>query len=192
MTGGSIREFYTEEDSTGNLYDGSVHGDVTAFGKSIINIFGGTIHGKVNAFGTVNIRGGNKARSTSFYSTAASDPLDVFAIGQGTVQLFGSDLASSLVAADVFYEEGAVKGYFSKYVLAGVLTDGTDIAGTSLLVQNETGARFTLVSEVPEPGSLLLLGMGLWGIVATSKTAISRRPSRLEACHRGFNRSREG
>jgi hypothetical protein len=169
MTGGGVDSFSTDEDGTGNLYGGTVHGDVTAFRKSTINIYGGTIGGKINAYGTVNIRGRYSSRPSFVSLASAADPLDVLAIDRGLVQFFGSELSHTLLDPDFFYSEGPVSGSFSKYGLTGVLVDGTELAGVTLYVQNGTGASFALITEVPEPAGLALVSAGLVLIICARR-----------------------
>jgi len=189
MNGGSAGRFSTHNNSKGNLYDGVVSGDVTAFDQSTINVYGGTIQGNVQAYGTVNIYGGNKATPNSvniasfgglvqyggneakpdLISIASSGGLpDLFAVDAGRVQVFGSGLTERLLDPNFLYEGDGISGFFSKYALSGILQDGTDISGISLLVQNGTGADFALI-QVPEPGSVLLIGLGAMPLLAARR-----------------------
>jgi hypothetical protein len=174
MTGGTIGgSFYTDDMSTGNIYDGVIFGDVTAYRTSTINIYGGTIQGDIHDFGTVNIHGGSAAGASSFATLAASGGLpDIFAVDDGVVHLFGTGLTQTLVDSNFAYDANGISGNFSKYALTGVLEDGTNIAGTSLFVQNGTGAHFALITTaVPEPDGYLLLGTGFLLVLA----AVRRR-----------------
>jgi hypothetical protein len=182
MTGGSVAKFFsTHNNSKGNLHAGVVYGDVTAFDQSSINIYGGRIDGDIHAYGTVNIYGGNKAPTSSFLRLAAAGGLpDLLALGGGLVQLFGIGLAQTLLDPDVSYEGDGVSGSFRQYALTGVLLDGTDISGSSLFVQNGTGANFALINQVPESGTFGLVGLGVVGILlaARRKAPASRNTAR--------------
>lgn len=171
MTGGGAGSFSTHNNSVGNLHAGTVYGDVTAFDQSTIDIHGGTIQGDIHAYGTVNVYGGNKATSgASFMRLAAAGGLpDLLALGGGLVQLFGIGLGQTLIDPDFLYEGDGISGSFRQYALTGVLLDGTDISGASLFVQNGTGANFALINQVPEPGTLGLVGLGVVGVLLAAR-----------------------
>ena len=189
MTGGSAGSFYTQDDSTGNLYDGEVYRNVTAFDHSTINIYGGTIHGNINVYGTVNIYGGNKAASGSKRIASLSGPGQLFALEEGFIQLFGSGFSATLLNPDFFYEGDGISGYFRKYTLAGVLQDGTDLMGSVLFVQNGSGAKFALINEVPEPKTWILFGLGIASVaLGTNRKRCIRRVARQAILR---NRSKE-
>jgi len=183
MTGGSAGRFSTHNTSKGNLYDGTVHGDVTAFDSSTINIYGGTIGGNINSYGTVNIYGGKKAATSLLRMAAAAGLPDLFAVDEGNVQLFGSGLSKTLLDPDVAYDGDGVSGFFSRYALSGVLSDGTDITGASLFVQNGTGADVVLINVVPEPRTYVLFGLGIViTLLATRRTGRGRKPHLATRC----------
>jgi hypothetical protein len=170
MTAGGANRFYTDGISTGNIYGGVIEKDVTAFANSTINIYGGTIGGEIHVFGRVNILGGAMGGAASFSRLAISTGLpDVFVVDDGVVQFFGSGLAYTLLDPSVAYEAEGVSGVFSKYALTGVLSDGTEITGTTLFVQNGTGGSFAFATAVPEPESYLLVAAGLLLVLANAR-----------------------
>jgi hypothetical protein len=129
-----------------------------------------TIRGEINAFGTVNILGGAIKGASSFLRLARSTGLPgVFAVDDGVVQFLGSGLAYTLLDPSVSYEAEGISGVFSKYALTGVLSDGTEITGTTLFVQNGTGASFALTTAVPEPETYLLVAAGLLFVLGTAR-----------------------
>ena len=170
MTAGAAKGFYTDGSSTGNIYGGLIEKDVTAFADSTINIYGGTIGGEIHAFGKVNILGGAIKGASSFSRLAMSTGLpELFAVDDGVVQFFGSALAYTLLDPSVPYEAEGISGMFSKYGLTGVLSDGTEITGTTLFVQNGSGARFAFATAVPEPETYLLVAVGLLLVLGTAR-----------------------
>jgi hypothetical protein len=92
------------------------------------------------------------------------------------VQFFGSGFAETLLDSNVAYEAESISGVFSKYGLTGVLSDGTDITGTTLFVQNGTGAGFEFITAVPEPGIYVMLIAGLSLVLLMARRS---KPTRL-------------
>jgi len=182
MTGGTTGDFSTHNDGTGNLHGGIVFGDLTAFDTSTINVYGGRIDGDIHAWGTVNLYGGNRqtAAASSFLRVAAAAGMpDLLALGSGVVRLFGTGLAQTLLDPDVSLEGAGIDGSFRHYALTGVLTDGTEIDGASLFVQNGTGADFALIQQVPEPRAYLLLALGIAVVLLAARrpAAAARKPA---------------
>jgi hypothetical protein len=161
MTGGATGAFGTHNSSKGNLYDGAVLGDLIAFDDSTIEVYGGTVSGAIKAYGTVNIHGSSKATADFARLASAAGLPELLVLDDGLVQLFGRGLEQTLIDPDFAYESDDITGSFSKYALTGILQDGTDIAGSFLLVENGAGARFALISQVPEARTVSLFGLGI-------------------------------
>lgn len=130
MSGGTVRNIVQSYNtSTVNLRGGRILVRLEAYDSSTTNISGGRVAGNVTAEdkSVINIKGGKITG-------------DFVAVGSGTLHLFGKGLNKTLVAAN-FKASGYV---FRKYILDGVLSDGTSIRGKSLLIQNDSHAKASL------------------------------------------------
>ena len=142
--GGSVTTLYAYNSSNVTISGGSASAGLRAVDNSVVTINSGDVRANMLAFNssTFNINGGSIGGTLS-------------ALDSSTFNLFGMGLSDILVDPNS-------AGVYSKYTLFGALSDGSSINGKTILVQNGTGARFTL-NNVPEPGSMALL-VGLTGV----------------------------
>lgn len=136
-------------------------------GSCIVDVTGGSI-GEVQSFnlGVFNLRGG----------TIAGDILAAFG---GTVNVYGTNLTATLLDAN--HPVGG--STYSQYALSGVLTDGTVLNNSNLLVRNDSPGDGSLgqssfhlfAVNAPEPGTLgFLLCGGIGGSVLLRRRGASR------------------
>lgn len=116
MSGGSVAESVVSvETSTINISGGSVGKDVIAFDNSTINVRGGSI------------QGGFQARFS------------------GTINLYGTGLKAARVKADAILTTATgTSGPYTLYTLSGKLSDGANLSGKTLYVEEARGAKFAL------------------------------------------------
>jgi len=141
IEGGSIGNILiVRNSSTVNLSGGSIGGNLSAYNTSTVNISGGSVGNNLVALdsSTVNVSG------SSFGN--------LFAENAGVFNIFGRDLVAQLKSTNFFGS--------TRYSLSGTLVDGTVMSNKNLLIQNGTGARFTL-NNVPAPGSLMTALIGV-------------------------------
>jgi len=148
------------------LVNGGVVGSLVARESSSIMMSGGRNDGVIYAFDTssVELSGG-----TIF--------ADIIALDSSNITIFGTDFAV----------DGVPVGYGPLSIKTGILT-GTLLSGdlinnyfchsgcNRIFIDNPTG----LITLVPEPGSLALLGFGLVAIAATGRSIASGRTQALK------------
>ena len=119
-----------------SLVDGcSIKGNLNVNAASTVHIRGGRVNGRLEVYnlGTVNLSGGTIMG-------------DLYVYGSGVLNLFGTGLETTLInpdAADRHYS-------YSRYILEGALSNGTDLFGKFLYVENNSRASFTL-NNTPRP-----------------------------------------
>ena len=148
-----------------NVSDGgSVGVGLTVFDGSEVNISGGTVDDFLIAvFGSeINISGG--------------DVGDIFALDDSEINLFGSDFFLNDLSLDEFLlldEAFTISDREEDLILSGLLADGTpfslnlrtgDLADPDFdfsddFFDPDSTLTVTLISAVPEPSSLVLLGL---------------------------------
>lgn len=150
--------------STVNFSDGTIGDDIVTHDNTTVNMSGGTVEQDLllNNASTFNLRGGSVLN-------------DIFVQDDSVLNLFGTGLSS--VLTDPNFE-----GFYSEYTLAGHLQDGTDLTGRTLLIQNDSSARFTLTNAtgaaVPEPGTLAFT----LGVICCGAQWHSRRKKPFRRC----------
>ena len=142
-----------------NISGGSVDIGFTAFDGSVVNISGGSVGDIFDALSgsEINISGGNIGNFVDGFSGSEFN-------------LFGSDFFLNDLSLDdilTFNEAFTILDRGEDLVLTGLLADGspfsfdlnaTDVLGDDFFDPDAT-LTVTLVSAVPEPSSLVLLGL---------------------------------
>lgn len=166
LDGGSSgnQSLYAGNNSTVNFISGkSPRGEMFAVDSSVINVSGSVLDGGIYAYNnnTINVTGGSvlgvEVGGNSVANISGGALFGLVGRNNGAVNLFGVGLNASLITA----EYPRYDTLFSEYALTGVLTDGTNLDSTVLLIQNGVGAKvtfngLTVITSVPEPGSVAL------------------------------------
>ena len=145
LSGGFVgQNVETQGNSTFNFSEGTVGNDVILYDNTSALITGGTLgHSLLMNFDSnVEIRGGTVVA-------------DIFVQETSALVMYGTDLTKTLTDSNF-------QGFYSQYTLTGHLLDNTDLTGRTVLVQNDSGAEFS-INTVPEPCTILLVG----GLLAT-------------------------
>ena len=137
FSGGTVQSFLQGVGSSVLNVSGGNFGSLQADGNAVLNITGGSSGGlRCGGDSIVNVRGGSL--SYTYYVESRS-----------VMNLYGLGLTDTLVSP------GAGGFSYSIYRLSGKLSDGKDVTGVSLYVEEGLGAKFTITS-VPEPGAAAL------------------------------------
>lgn len=149
ISGGSISTLVAESGSLLNISGGIIDLQLDPLLGSEVNISGGVINGLFSRPGSeVNISGGT------------FDPTSFFPFG-GNFNLFGSDFFLDDVSLDdILTTDEAFTIDDRDVVLTSVLADGSSFSLDLFTSGTEFNLTVTLVSSIPEPGSLTLLGLG--------------------------------
>ncbi|MBN2473334.1 MAG: PEP-CTERM sorting domain-containing protein, partial [Pirellulales bacterium] len=152
-------------DSKVRMSGGNISGDVYIRNYSSFRMTGGRINGKLvvaSQNATVNLIGGyiggliiGDPLEITFASVLDNPMLDsltgLVALDDAVINIYGTDLVATLV--DPVYQDGM----FSLYEFTGILSDGTQVLGGNLVIQNGTTASFHFLPPIPEPGTAILL-----------------------------------
>ena len=137
MKNGTVKDYSTQNNALGVIEGGTVENIITAFGDSHIDIKGGEILNQLRVFenGEINLYG------SDFYVNG--DPI---AYGEGIFEVFGDTLAFS----------------GSRYSgrITGTLADGTLLDNDFYIYNIGSWEGVADIYIIPEPTTLLLLGMG--------------------------------
>ena len=168
ISGGSLGSFSANIDSLVNISGGSV-GNFSSNDGSVVNISGGSIveFANVGDRGVVNISGGTFGVGGPAFNALFG--FDAFAGSE--INLFGSDFVLDGVLLDNLVIDEAFTILDRDVILSGLLAGGSafsfDLSSTSDFLNNSVSffdpdatLTVTLASSVPEPGSLMLLGLG--------------------------------
>ena len=145
VTGGFVNNLFARENSVVNFSGGRNNG-LKASDHSTLNVSGGASLYYLDAadHSTLNLSGG------SFGTFLQAE-------GSGVINVFGDGLSATLIDPNF-------NSRYSEYVLSGQLSDGTDLAGKDLVVQNGSGAQVFLhnaSAATPAPASLSVFALGM-------------------------------
>ena len=170
ISGGSFADGYTSE-GLANISGGTFDSSFFVRASSVVNISDGTFDGVLSLDGEANISGGNFNMLQTFLIgvvniSGGNFAPDSISESGGNFNLFGSNFFLDGVSLDGRLTEGQAFTIEDRNVtLTSVLADGSPFSYNLPSAENpafnpDINLTVTLVSSVPEPGSLTLIGLG--------------------------------
>lgn len=150
INNGSVGGVWIGDDSTLQIYDGTISYGIESMGNSTTIINGGAIGSNVEAWGesTIEIHGGTIDQR-------------LMALTDGTIYLYGSDFSvggQELGLGDNLRNYGTINGNEISGTITGRLQDGSVLNNTFSIYGLDTAANIIIV---PEPATLSMMCLGI-------------------------------
>jgi hypothetical protein len=158
------------DNSTSNMSGGTLHLDAEFQNTATFNFSGGDIQDDIISHDDtrINISGGNIEHAVLLNDSSVNTmtggmvAADIWVQDASLLTMFGPDLVANLT------DPNFQGGFYSQYTMSGHLSNGDDITGQIVNVQNGSGAQ---LSVVPEPASLIGLGGLVLGFLLRRRNA---------------------
>ena len=174
MSGGDVGVVFGSllgyDGSTSNMSGGTLHLDAEFQNTATFNFSGGNIQDDIISHDDtrINISGGNIEHAVLLNETSVNTmtggmvAAEIWVQDASLLTMFGPDLVANLT------DPNFQGGFYSQYTMSGHLSNGDDITGQIVNVQNGSGAQ---LSVVPEPASLIGLGGLVLGYLLRKRNA---------------------